>query len=234
MTLKQLNIKREYRPDDNIVKSFYIPLLQLAQTYDRAVGFFSSTILAEIAIGIQEIARKDGRIRIVASPHLSEEDITAIKRGYEKRDEIIKRNILKNLQTPKNEFEKVHLNLLANLIADNILDIKIAFTEKETSFGMYHEKMGIISDDSGNSVAFSGSLNETLNALSFNYETIDVYCSWKTEDAERVNDKKEAFERIWNDIESNIKIISFPELSSELINKYKVTRSTTKNRKRKS
>lgn len=224
MTLKQLNIKREYRPDDNIVKSFYIPLLQLAQTYDRAVGFFSSTILAEIAIGIQEIARKDGRIRIVASPHLSEEDITAIKRGYEKRDEIIKRNILKNLQTPKNEFEKVHLNLLANLIADNILDIKIAFTEKETSFGMYHEKMGIISDDSGNSVAFSGSLNETLNALSFNYETIDVYCSWKTEDAERVNDKKEAFERIWNDIESNIKIISFPELSSELINKYKVNK----------
>lgn len=224
MTLKQLNIKREYRPDDNIVKSFYIPLLRLAQTYDRAVGFFSSTILAEIAIGIQEIARKDGRIRIVASPHLFEEDITAIKRGYEKRDEIIKRNILKNLQTPKNEFEKVHLNLLANLIADNILDIKIAFTEKETSFGMYHEKMGIISDDSGNSVAFSGSLNETLNALSFNYETIDVYCSWKTEDAERVNDKKEAFERIWNDIESNIKIISFPELSSELINKYKVNK----------
>lgn len=224
MTLKQLNIKREYRPDDNIVKSFYIPLLRLAQTYDRAVGFFSSTILAEIAIGIQEIARKDGRIRIVASPHLFEEDITAIKRGYEKRDEIIKINILKNLQTPKNEFEKVHLNLLANLIADNILDIKIAFTEKETSFGMYHEKMGIISDDSGNSVAFSGSLNETLNALSFNYETIDVYCSWKTEDAERVNDKKEAFERIWNDIESNIKIISFPELSSELINKYKVNK----------
>lgn len=40
MTLKQLNIKREYRPDDNIVKSFYIPLLRLAQTYDRAVGFF--------------------------------------------------------------------------------------------------------------------------------------------------------------------------------------------------
>ena len=224
MTLKQLNIKREYRPDDNIVKSFYIPLLQLAQTYDRAVGFFSSTILAEIAIGIQEIARKDGKIRIVASPHLSEEDITAIKRGYEKRDEIIKRNILKNLQTPKNEFEKAHLNLLANLIADNILDIKIAFTEKETSFGMYHEKMGIISDDSDNSVAFSGSLNETLNALSFNYETIDVYCSWKTEDAERVNDKKEAFERIWNNIESNIKIISFPELSSELINKYKVNK----------
>lgn len=224
MTIKQLNIKREYRPDDNIVKSFYIPLLQLAQTYDRAVGFFSSTILAEIAIGIQEIARKDGKIRIIASPHLSEEDITAIKRGYEKRDEIIKRNILKNLQTPKNEFEKAHLNLLANLIADNILDIKIAFTEKETSFGMYHEKMGIISDDSGNSVAFSGSLNETLNALSFNYETIDVFCSWKTEDAERVNDKKEAFERIWNDIESNIKIISFPELSSELINKYKVNK----------
>lgn len=200
--MKRLNIKREYRPDDNIVKSFYIPLLQLAQTYDRAVGFFSSTILAEIAIGITEIAKKCGKIRIVASPHLSEEDITAIKRGYEKRDDIIRKNIIKNLKDPENEFEKAHLNLLANLIADNILDIKIAFTEKNTSLGMYHEKMGIIRDSHGNRVAFSGSLNETLNAVNFNYETIDVFCSWKPEDVDRVEDKVTAFNRIWNNSES--------------------------------
>lgn len=219
--MKRLNIKREYRPDDNIVKSFYIPLLQLAQTYDRAVGFFSSTILAEIAIGITEIAKKCGKIRIVASPHLSEEDITAIKRGYEKRDDIIRKNIIKNLKDPENEFEKAHLNLLANLIADNILDIKIAFTEKNTSLGMYHEKMGIITDSHGNRVAFSGSLNETLNAVNFNYETIDVFCSWKPEDVDRVEDKVTAFNRIWNNSESNITIIDFPELKDEIIKKYK-------------
>ena len=209
MALDDLTIKREYRPDDDIVRSFYIPLLHSAVSYDRAVGFFSSSILAEIAVGVLNIAQKGGKIRIVASPHLSEDDISAIKAGYEKRDEIIKNSILKSLREPRNIFEKEHLNLLANLIADNVLDIKIAFTEKETSFGMYHEKMGIISDEKGNSVAFSGSLNETLNAISFNYETIDVYCSWKEEDAKRVGDKKSAFERIWDNTETNIKISPF-------------------------
>ena len=225
MSLNELTIKREYRPDDDIVRSFYIPLLHSAVSYDRAVGFFSSSILAEIAVGVLNIAQKGGKIRIVASPHLSEDDISAIKAGYEKRDEIIKNSILKSLREPQNIFEKEHLNLLANLIADNVLDIKIAFTEKETSFGMYHEKMGIISDEKGNSVAFSGSLNETLNAISFNYETIDVYCSWKEEDAKRVGDKKSAFERIWDNAETNIKIIPFPELSSEIISKYKISKT---------
>jgi hypothetical protein len=133
MGLNDINIKREYRPDDNIVSNFYIPLLRSATSYDRAVGFFSSSILAEIANGILHLAKHNGKIRIVASPNLSEEDIDAIKQGYALRDSIVKRNIFSSLLDPKDPVEKDRLNLLANLIADNILDIKIAFTEKNTS-----------------------------------------------------------------------------------------------------
>ena len=120
----------------------------------------------------------------------------------------------------KTPFEKARLNLLANLISDNILDIKIAFTEDSDRMGMYHEKMGIITDAEGNRVAFAGSMNESAAAMTLNYETIDVYCSWKGE-VDRVIAKENAFASIWNDTEPNIKIIDFPELKQEIIDKYK-------------
>jgi len=225
MGLQDIDIKREYRsPQDNIPRDFYFPLLEQAVLYDRAVGFFSSTILARISAGISALRNNGGKIRIVASPHLTEDDVAAIRRGYEKRDEIIKSVLLRDLQDPKNEFEKKHLNILANLIADGVLDIKIAFTDKKGSMGMYHEKLGLISDSDGSVVAFSGSMNESNNAATRNYETIDVFCSWKSEEqAERVNDKKKAFEAIWNNADPELKIIEFPDLSDTMIKKYKRT-----------
>ena len=56
--------------------------------------------------------------------------------------------------------------------------------------------------------------------MTLNYETIDVYCSWKGE-VDRVIAKENAFASIWNDTEPNIKIIDFPELKQEIIDKYK-------------
>ncbi|HCF37871.1 MAG TPA: NgoFVII family restriction endonuclease [Thermosipho africanus] len=86
--------------------------------------------------------------------------------------------------------------------------------------GLYHEKMGLMYDQFDNKVAFSGSMNETSAALHLNYEAIDVFCSWKDE-ATRVQMKEQAFLSIWNDQEANIKIINFPELNKEIIDKYK-------------
>ena len=39
-----------------------------------------------------------------------------------------------------------HLNLLACLIAQGVLDIRIAYTEGKNGIGMYHKKMGLIED----------------------------------------------------------------------------------------
>ena len=225
MTLRDVTVRSEYRTFiDNIVDDFYIPLLSRAVFYRRAVGFFSSSVLVQIADGIRQLAENDGHIQIVASPNLSDEDIVAIKHGYKLRDEIVRNVVLRELRGAQNEFEKQQLNLLANLVASGMLDIKIAFTENENRLGMYHEKMGIISDAWGNVVAFSGSMNETQTALSLNYETIDVFCSWKGDDAaERVNNKQAAFTAIWNDTEPNIRIIPFPDLKDEFIRRYRVT-----------
>lgn len=221
MSLQDIEIKSEYRSlFDNVAKDFYIPLLQQAVSYKRAVGFFSSSALVEISKGISALVKNGGKILLVASPYLSAEDVEAIRKGYELRDNIIKKALVRELKEAKDVYEKDRLNLLANLISDGILDIKIAFTEDESKMGMYHEKMGIISDDFGNKVAFSGSMNESAAAMTLNYETIDVFCSWKGEQ-DRVVAKENAFASIWNDCEPNIRIIDFPNLKQEIIDRYK-------------
>lgn len=223
MNLRDLQIKSEYRTfTDDITGDFYVPLLSKAMLYRRAVGYFSSSILVQISQGVVQLAANGGSIQVVASPNLLEDDVEAIRRGYERRNEIIRGALIRELKIPQNDFEKRQLNLLANLIADGVLDIKIAFTENEKRAGMYHEKMGIISDAEKNAVAFSGSMNETQAAISLNYETIDVFCSWKgADEAARVRNKECAFTSIWNDTEPNVRIISFPELKSEMIRRYR-------------
>ena len=223
MNLQEVDVKQSYRTSmDNIPRDFYIPLLRRAILYKRAVGFFSSSILSKISTGISTLVNNGGRIQLVASPKLSDEDIEAIRKGYEMRDSILKKAVMREMMEPRTHFEGKCLNQLANLIADGILDIKIAFTEKDKKIGMYHEKMGLIVDADGNTVAFSGSMNETLTAVSLNFESIDVFCSWKTyEQYERVEDKKAAFSAIWNDNEPSITVLDFPELSNEIIERYK-------------
>ena len=224
MEISKCKIKSEYRSlIDNVVQDFYIPLLKNAVCYKRAVGFFSSTSLVEISKGIAEMAKHGGKIQIVASPYLSEDDIEAIKKGYSNREEVIESALLRELSDEHIDYYSMErLNLLANLIADEVLDIRIAYTEDKNGIGMYHEKMGIISDEYGNSVAFSGSMTETSTAMSVNYETIDVFRSWNEgTEAERVKLKENAFYSIWNDCEPNIHVMEFPNISQALIDKYK-------------
>ncbi|MDR0920221.1 MAG: DEAD/DEAH box helicase family protein [Oscillospiraceae bacterium] len=224
MNLTDLQIHSEYRNKlCNITNNFYIPLLSVACEYKRAVGFFSSTVLSQIADGISKLAVNGGKIQIIASPYLSDEDIEAIKNGYENREKIIKNALLRELKESENKHETDRLNLLSNLISDNILDIKIAFTEGNSKMGIYHEKVGLIIDRERNIVAFAGSMNETYNALNENYEVIDVFCSWKSsEQKDKTNAKLTAFNCIWNDNEPGIKTIEFPELKQEIIDRYKI------------
>src|SRR5690606_24133280 len=116
-------------------------------------------------------------------------------------------------------FEKKRLNLLAHLIKTNVLDIKIAFIESNNGIGIYHEKMGIVEDKNNNKIVFSGSLNETQTALTYNYESIDVFCSWKG-DEERINAKETAFDKLWNNLIPQVKTLEFPQVAKEKLENF--------------
>lgn len=222
--LPDYDVKTEYRSlIDNVVQDFYVPLLQDAVSYKRAVGFFSSTALVEISKGIAAMAKNGGKIQIVASPYLSEEDVDAIKKGYADRDAIIEGALRRQLSDEYTDYYSLErLNLLANLIANGVLDIRIAYTEGKNGLGMYHEKMGLIEDSEGNVVAFSGSMNESSTAMAINYETIDVYRNWVDDNEyERALAKQNAFYAIWNNCEPSIEVLEFPQINQALIDKYK-------------
>lgn len=221
MTFKDLDIKPEYRSfQDDIIRDFYIPVLENSVFYKRAVGFFSSTALIEVSKGISGLIKNSGKMQLIASPQLSEEDIEAIRKGYKIREEVINKIILRDLDlSTKDYYEKKRLNFLAHLIASGTLDIKIAFIESNDGIGIYHEKMGILKDFEGNKIVFAGSINESKTALTYNYEAFDVFCSW-TNDLERITSKEQIFDKLWNNEVKRVRAYDFPKVAKEKLKSY--------------
>lgn len=220
MSLRDIDVKPEYRSlADDVVIDFYIPVLKQSVLYQRAVGFFSSTALIEISSGICGLLQNGGKIQLIASPRLSQEDIDAINDGFERKNRIIENALLRELDSPSNQFEEKRLNLLSNLVASGALEIKIAILESNNTIGMFHEKMGLMHDCFKNIIAFTGSMNESKNAFSMNYESIDVYVSWGV-DADRANSKLRSFEAMWYNKEPNIQVLNFPNVTKQIVEKY--------------
>src|SRR5690625_2750820 len=221
--LSDLTLFPEYRSfEQDIVHDFYIPTLKRAIEYKRAVGFFSSSSLNQITKGILGLVKNKGKIKIIASPKLNEEDIKSIAEGYAERDRVIESSLhnffIKEQLEQKNEILKERFSLLVWLIKNNFLEIRLAVIESNNRLGMYHEKVGLISDG-GNKLAFFGSMNETETAFRYNYESFDVYTNWTGEDGrKRVELKESAFDRLWNNEMNNVSVINFPEaLKHQLI-----------------
>lgn len=226
MALSDLYIAKEYRNlKCDVINDFYVPILSNAVMYKRAVGFFNSAALYEMAIGLRHLVEKQGKMELIVSPRLTEEDIQSINLGYKTREEVIERALLRDFDEPKSKTEFRKLNLLANLIAEGVLDIKVAFKINANSAGIFHEKIGIVIDSEGNKVAFTGSMNETYSGLLQNYESIDVFCSWRDEDYDRVNIKENAFDNLWDNLDTAMEVIPFPKVAVERLNSYKVEKT---------
>lgn len=229
MGLRDIPIKNEYRSlIDDVVKDFYVPLLGNAVLYQRAVGFFSSSALTMIAKGIDGLVQNEGKIQIIASPRLSTSDIEEIRKGYEVR-KIIEKSLIREISNIEDQEDIEKLSYIARLVADGILDVKIAFLTTKNEIAMYHEKMGLITDSDGNTVAFSGSMNESENAFKDNYESFDAFCSW-TNDSERVFQKQMAFKAIWEDYEPGVETIDFPEAVKNRLYEYNSDLSSKNNK----
>lgn len=220
MSFRDVPLLRYYKTyKNNVVKEFYTPVLKEAVLYQRAVGFFTSGALIDLTKGLKGLTRNQGKIQFIVSPRLSEEDIEAINKGYEHK-EIIGRALMRDFKEPENYFEEERLNFLAYLIEEGFLDIKVAFTPPNKSMGMYHEKVGIVTDKNGNKIVFTGSLNETINAFHLNSESIVVFKSWE-ESKVYVDDIQEDFEQLWNKQGDDLEILDFPKV---LKHKFEVMR----------
>lgn len=210
MSLKGLDLRNQYRSDrHNLLEDFYIPCLERSLTYDRAVGFFSSTSLAA-AKGMTALIRVGGRMRLIASPHLSKEDADAIAQGLKQREEVITTLLLDELEQ-LDQLVSDRLSYLAWLLSKGLLEIKLAVHQDPGHRGIYHEKLGILRDADDNVIVFTGLANESASGLIDNFECVDVFRSWRAGDDERVAEKIEDFQRLWQNQTPTLEILEFPE-----------------------
>lgn len=153
-------------------------------------------------------------MQLVASPMLSKEDIAEIESGYAARDAIEHRALERVFDEVFSSVVQQRVGILAWLIQYDRLDIKIAIVNRSKNYAIYHEKIGIFSDGK-DFIAFTGSPNESESGLVSNFECIDVFCSWKPEDAARVQEKQANFERLWRNRTNLLKVYDFPQAARE-------------------
>ncbi len=212
--MRDIDLEPDYRSDySNIIKDFYIPCLSRSSKYRRAVGYFTSSGLTAASKGIEAFIEGNGRMLLVANPFLLDKDIAAMKRGYLAREDAIEKALIRQIAVKETSQPQTGIGYLAWLIAEGRLDVRIALPVDEEGNprqGIYHEKLGIFSNESGDVVAFSGSANETQGGLIDNFESIDVFWSWG-DTSSRVKRKVKYFERLWANETKGLEIYKFPE-----------------------
>ena len=199
----------------NPISNFFVPVLQRANHYDVAVGYFSSAWIRDTAEGIAQFACNSGKARWVISPILSPEDYETLrdasgKIDYSKADDLAGCSFKELLDALKGETRRV----IAWLVRDGIMEFRIGVPTNKLS-GILHAKTGVFSDSHGNRIGFSGSYNLT-SAAATNWETIEVYCSWQSQEAEkRIQEIEADFIEIWNDNDDNLEVFSPSEKALE-------------------
>ena len=205
MNFKDFPISISYRNiGEEAFSGIINPLLSCSKLYRRSVGFFNSSALKFIDEGILNLARSGGSIELATSPKLSENDIEAIKNGYNART-IIESRLLVEIENSVNAVDDIYAKRLYQLIKEGIMDIKIVMKQG----GMYHDKLAVLTDCDDNVIAFVGSNNESSGGYNDNYEKIRVYRSWV--ENERVIDEIDEFESIWNKSNGLLTVYDFTE-----------------------
>lgn len=211
MGLREVPLERRYRTGSHdLVRDFYIPCLSQATTYRRAVGYFSSGALAQAAQGLNRLIDRGGKVELIASPQLTVEDIKAMKRGLVARSSVLELALLRQLSQISRHDQERRLEYVAWMIAEQMLDIRIAVLAPGRR-GIFHEKFGLLLDDEGDVVTFSGSANETEAAMLGNFESFHVYRSWAPIEQDWVEDLSIDFEALWVNRTPSLEVYDLPE-----------------------
>lgn len=184
------------------------------------LAFFSLRSLIMSIDGIISFLQNDGHIKLICNPNLSEEDINLILAGYCLDTEHVTNDLLCQLESEGgfSDNDLAALDVICNMIYEKRLLIKVAFKP----IGIYHEKIGIFTDQFGNKVYFNGSANETVYAKLFNAESIDITTSWEG-GSKKIEMQSEYFHRLWNnDLAPQLSVIDFPEaVEKKMFTSYK-------------
>ena len=195
----------------NLVDDFFVPALVRSVAYDRGVGFFTSGWIRQAGAGLVAFAENGGKARWVTSPILDENDWEALRTGDEARiNQALRRALENTVLDLASSLEEDTLAALAWMVADGLLDFRLALPREKLNGGEFHDKFGIFTDEDGQQVSFNGSYNDSLQG-SLNYESIKIFKSWDDAFRPLVEQDVIRFERLWRDEDPNVKCYLLPE-----------------------
>lgn len=199
-------------------KDFMIPCYSESVSLKRGSGYFSLHSLIMSIDGIIRFIHNRGEIRLICNPELSENDIALIEAGTNLDANHVTKDLLEAIQgTTLSDDEANKLDIICNMLSCGQLTIKIAFMPD----GIYHEKIGIFTDEEANKVYFNGSANETVSAKVRNFESFTVLNSWNGAE-ETISEVEDYFDLLWNDNMDGISVLAFPEVvKNKLFEQYK-------------
>jgi|CXWL01.1.fsa_nt_gi SNF2 family DNA or RNA helicase len=231
--LKKHNWRRRYATSSldqagqgtDLLRAFYVPALLRSVAYDRVAGYFRSSALAAASRGFTALLQRKGKIRLIAGCDLAPHDIQAILDGHTERLELHLSGELDHLDD-KPERVRRGVELLAHLVSQNLLDIKVAFrkdartgkpiTLENSEDGYVHEKWGVLTDSFGQKISFSGSMNESSAALERNAENITTCIGWSGEaDAQAIEEMTLDFKSLWEDKHPHFVVRPIPDAIKE-------------------
>ena len=121
-SLKAINWKISYGPQDDRLKEFFIPAL--------AASYFSSTMLAVAAAGVTKLILNGGKMRLLCGADLSEADVDAIGQGHALLEQRLAERLKMPLVLPESDYVENRLKVLAWLIGTGQLEIKVVLPSR--------------------------------------------------------------------------------------------------------
>lgn len=203
--------------EDNLIEELYLPCLKWAERFDRGVGFFTTGWISYNIEGMSDFASRGGKIRLITSPILSNDDTDAIVNSENNDTDAYKKfeiALLDNVKTLEKEMKEDILNAFSWMLYDGIIDMKFAIPCKRLEEGDFHDKFGIFYNEE-QALSFSGSINDSKHGFQ-NYESIKVFKTWSGT-REYVEADIKRFEKIWGCKDKNLKIYTIPKAVKEQI-----------------
>ncbi len=231
MSLRDTPYKSLYIiPRDNYVDEVLIRSLKNATAVDCMFGFFGSSALRSIAPGLAEYLARDAEpMRLVVSPNISADDISALREGVSTPVDVIEvrlKQILGEAKISASALVRHTLTCLAYMLANRRLEFRVAWLKDGS---LFHPKVWFFMD-SNDTVVAHGSSNFTDAGLGKNLEQISVDVSWEGERSEEtIRTLKEEFEALWNGTRDYIYTLDLPvAIENELIHEYKPEQPPTR------
>jgi len=200
--------------DGDLVERFWVPALARAVRYDRLTGYFSAGALLLAARGLEALVRNHGRMRLLVGCTLEPPEIEAILRG-EELARVVERHLAAFPLEPRGADEQAALELLAWMVARGILEVRVvvpcdAERRPVPDPGLFHAKSGILEDKAGNRLAFTGSINETPQGWTRNFERFHVFTSWGPSRSHLEHEER-AFAELWENRAQRAITLDVPE-----------------------